>query len=787
MKGDFDRITFDSRKKFSKVNKQQGRVGCAADSNEQTDITNYFHRNSLTDVIGQSGYPRDNPGFFISINQALNTLNISKGHYYVDGILFENDKDLDDATKQTDLPPLSIKDGTSLAMPNIPGAYLVYLDGWERHITYVDDSKIREVALGGPDTSTRNKIVWQVKLLRLKGINLGGTIVATAEIGREQTHSEVGPGNFNFGMTSIEAQADPQGGPQEISFKDKFFEASQVGVLQLDFEPLTVRDPDANKFGAPSVAIKVEISVEPGGKITKEVTGSGDSFSIPVIVKRNSLQDSNWEVFVGDTVIGQFNQPVNQTFKISATYKYGNPDPDLKCDSDTAEEWNRLARLSDGLLTARTKPQEPAQDPCLIPPGGGYRQLGNQLYRVEIHHPGKIGEEGATFKWSRDNGSVITRVIDILNENKKIIVSCIGKDQLLGFNNQQWVEMIDDRHELLGIPGTMAQVNVVSDNELEVLPGTISGEDLTKDNYPLQFNPKVRRWDSTGATKIPTPTPNDDYLALEDGIEVKFNPARPITTGVEDGDNYRTRDYWLTGDYWLIPARGLIGDIEWEKDNNNTPISKPPDGTEHHYAKLALLLVDYDRDNKTKIRRAIDCRKQFPPLTDIGTSEKNIVLMQTHGNQIWLGPTRNNLYEFQKDEQGTTFVNRDPDPNGRVAKFHIPFSTSTYHDDSFSSVPQLTRAYLLFNMDAGGAEQDAGIMSISIYDGQTLRWRRKFEPFLSGQHHIFDDLNVWDIEVDFEGHPIQIKYGLGISVETLFDEGRRIEFSAAGVYLKYPD
>lgn len=41
---------------------------------------------------------------------------------------------------------------------------LVYLDVWERHITCIEDDAIREVALGGPDTATRAKIVWQVKV-----------------------------------------------------------------------------------------------------------------------------------------------------------------------------------------------------------------------------------------------------------------------------------------------------------------------------------------------------------------------------------------------------------------------------------------------------------------------------------------------------------------------------------------------------------------------------------------------------------------------------------------------
>ena len=35
---------------------------------------------------------------------------------------------------------------------------------WERHITPLEESLIREVALGGPDTATRAKVVWQIKV-----------------------------------------------------------------------------------------------------------------------------------------------------------------------------------------------------------------------------------------------------------------------------------------------------------------------------------------------------------------------------------------------------------------------------------------------------------------------------------------------------------------------------------------------------------------------------------------------------------------------------------------------
>jgi hypothetical protein len=57
---------------------------------------------------------------------------------------------------------------TQTDMPGAPalkdGPYQVYLDVWERAVTSIEDDAIREVALNGPDTAARAKVVAQVKL-----------------------------------------------------------------------------------------------------------------------------------------------------------------------------------------------------------------------------------------------------------------------------------------------------------------------------------------------------------------------------------------------------------------------------------------------------------------------------------------------------------------------------------------------------------------------------------------------------------------------------------------------
>jgi hypothetical protein len=58
--------------------------------------------------------------------------------------------------------------------------YLAYLDVWQRHLTAIEEPQLREVALNLPDTATRTKTVWQVKLLKLEPSK------QTSEVERQQ-------------------------------------------------------------------------------------------------------------------------------------------------------------------------------------------------------------------------------------------------------------------------------------------------------------------------------------------------------------------------------------------------------------------------------------------------------------------------------------------------------------------------------------------------------------------------------------------------------------------------
>jgi hypothetical protein len=162
MRGDFTRDVFDSSKHYSRVLAQQGRVLLDDGLNAQTAIHLHYLRTLARDLIGPHGGPADSGGFELtSLSTAFGPFAISPGRYYVDGILCENDAQR----------PVGYFEQPAWYRQTKPGAgaHLVYLDVWERHVTADQDPLIREVALEGPDTTTRAEIVWQVRTYPIDG------------------------------------------------------------------------------------------------------------------------------------------------------------------------------------------------------------------------------------------------------------------------------------------------------------------------------------------------------------------------------------------------------------------------------------------------------------------------------------------------------------------------------------------------------------------------------------------------------------------------------------------
>ncbi|MFZ2973484.1 MAG: DUF6519 domain-containing protein [Ferribacterium limneticum] len=271
----------------------------------------------------------------------------------------------------------------------------------------------------------------------------------------------------------------------------------------------------------------------------------------------------------------------------------GELDAPLTCLSNIAA-WNTLTAAPDGRLAARAEASIPPKTPCQLPPEAGYRLLENHLYRVEIHDDASVTGK-ARYKWSRDNGSLASRVVRWLNDPiaNEFEVASIGRDDVLAITAGCWVEFYDDTHELLGQPGPLVPVIRTEGNVVTVDLTKLIGHALDQAMFPR--NPRVRRWD--GVAEISTSAINSatgwEELA-QDGIELKFSPG-----------SYRI------GDYWLIPARTATAAIEWPLENNK-PAFLSPAGVLRAFARLALL--EFAAGAWTL---KSDCRPLFPSLTEL--------------------------------------------------------------------------------------------------------------------------------------------------------------------------
>jgi Family of unknown function (DUF6519) len=254
-----------------------------------------------------------------------------------------------------------------------------------------------------------------------------------------------------------------------------------------------------------------------------------------------------------------------------------------------------------GSLKARARPDGDPAYPTVAAPDMRYRGLENQLYRVEVHAPG-TARAGATFKWSRDGGSVAFSILDLATDGgtKRTTVSLehLGHEGRPGLASGAWVEIVDDRVVLGREAGPLLEVTAVDSGRAQV---TLRGTPDPGAGADRNLHPLLRRWDHGSAARIapskdgalPIVEGHDHWLDLEDGIQVSFQPA-------PEG---HAAQVYRSGDYWLIPARAATGNIEWPGPPDR-PGALPPLGVRHRFAPLALVVAG---------KRAHDLRHRFEP------------------------------------------------------------------------------------------------------------------------------------------------------------------------------
>src|SRR5262249_48915357 len=290
-------------------------------------------------------------------------------------------------------------------------------------------------------------------------------------------------------------------------------------------------------------------------------------------------------------------------------------DPDATCDSPI-DNWPPAP--SAGLLSTDTTPTAPA-GPCCLTSGAAYTRPENQFYRVEIHQPGAAegsavppttAPTGATFKWSRDNGSVISGVTGISSVTNsagdpasQLAVTGLGRDHVLRLAPGNPIEILDHSFEFAQTAGELHQIDTIDVAAKTITLATTLGAAFTTGDTDPDRHTRIRRWDQSGKVyqddgttvwwdidaegrgDIPVP-PAGTTLILENGITVTFDVS---TTGGS----------FVAGDFWTFAARTADGSVEKLEQ-------AAPRRIAHHDARLSIV---------TFPSSATDCRTKWPPPT----------------------------------------------------------------------------------------------------------------------------------------------------------------------------
>ncbi|WP_338930444.1 DUF6519 domain-containing protein [Streptomyces netropsis] len=272
--------------------------------------------------------------------------------------------------------------------------------------------------------------------------------------------------------------------------------------------------------------------------------------------------------------------------------------PGINCGTKDEDipGWADVIALSAGRLTTDAVAVAAADDPGSPPPGGAYRGLENQTYRVEIHDGGAPGT--ATFKWSRDNGSVAVRVVEVVAPDR-LRPEHLGRDTVPGLRENDWVEILDDHRELDERPGEMRRITTVhGDGTVSFSPALPTDLPATTDEARRR-NLRIRRWAQAGTITSGTGAVLEDLdaagapgvIGVRTGsVAVVLEHGITVTLDAPGGGVFRP------GDHWIFTARTATATVEKLDE-------APPLGVHHHYARLAVV---------TFPSATYDCRTLWP-------------------------------------------------------------------------------------------------------------------------------------------------------------------------------
>ena len=181
MGSDRARISYDGRQQYRSVVMQQGRVTLEADWNEAQSIAMEEAREEVLDIVGPAGTPDD--GYAITFPNTLPAFDfqIGQGTMYVGGervflsapVDYAQQSDWLDRSVDPDFVPLPAK---------APGNEYIYLQLREQEVSAVEDSDLKDVALGGPDTAQRTRLIQHIVRTGTNAADCPGALAAQQKV-----------------------------------------------------------------------------------------------------------------------------------------------------------------------------------------------------------------------------------------------------------------------------------------------------------------------------------------------------------------------------------------------------------------------------------------------------------------------------------------------------------------------------------------------------------------------------------------------------------------------------
>jgi len=176
MGSDRARVSYDARQHYRSVVMQQGRVTLEADWNENQSIAGEALREETLDIVGPSGTP--DGGYRVLPAGAPFDFKVAAGTAYVGGLRLVLDQDVRYSQQRDWLDYALDPDWVDPAQVQPGSQEYVYLWLREQEVSAVEDGALREVALGGPDTAQRSRLIQRIVRLGVQSADCAGGLAA---------------------------------------------------------------------------------------------------------------------------------------------------------------------------------------------------------------------------------------------------------------------------------------------------------------------------------------------------------------------------------------------------------------------------------------------------------------------------------------------------------------------------------------------------------------------------------------------------------------------------------